>query len=133
MGDFDIIASSGAACCRLLSLGPVCNSALGQHIGDVSRLISDISILVLDSTTFFGGVDSVSVAVSVGVASMAVAAMAVVVEEEETDDVGGKTETANNQHKLRVADFLGLDETLNGLKEDGETQGDEEDSVDECS
>ena len=61
---------------------------------------------------------------------MAVAAMTVVVEEEEADNVGGKTETPYNQHKLRVADFLRLDETLDSFKEDGEAQGDEEDSVD---
>lgn len=133
MRDFDIIASSRAACCRLLSLGPVCDSALGQHICDVPRLVGDISIFALGSTAFFGGADSVPVAVSVGVASVAVATMAVVVEEEKTDDVGGKTEASDNQHKLRVADFLGLDETLNGFKEDGETQGDEEDSVDQGS
>lgn len=64
------------------------------------------------------------------VTAVAMAAMTVVVEEEETDNVGGKTETSYNQHKLRVADFLRLDETLDGLEEDGEAQGDEEDSVD---
>lgn len=133
MGDFDIIASSGAACCRLLSLGPVCNSALRQHIGNISRFVGNISIFVLGSTAFFGGAGSVSVAVTVGVASVGVAAMAMVMEEEKTDDVGGKTETPDNQHELRVTDFLGLDETLNGFKEDGEAQGDEEDSIDEGS
>jgi hypothetical protein len=54
-----------------------------------------------------------------GVTAVAVASVAVVVEEEKTDDVGGKTETSYNQHKLRVADFLRLDETLDGFKEDG--------------
>ena len=133
MGNFDVFARSRAARSRFLSLGPVCNSAPRQHIGDISRLVGDISIFALGSTAFFGGADSVPVAVSVGVASGAVATMAVVVEEEKTDDVGGKTEASDNQHKLRVADFLGLDETLNGFKEDGETQGDEEDSVDQGS
>jgi hypothetical protein len=117
--DFDIIAGSGAACCRLLSLGPVCDSALRQHIGNVSRLISDISIFILGSTAFFSGADGVSVWVAMGVTAVAVASVAVVVEEEKTDDVGGKTETSYNQHKLRVADFLRLDETLDGFKEDG--------------
>jgi len=67
------------------------------------------------------------------VTAVAVTAMAVVVEEEETDNVGSKAETSYNQHKLRVADFLRLDETLNGFKEDGETQSDKEDSVDQGS
>lgn len=82
MGDFDIIASSGAAGGWLLSLGPVCDSALRKHIGDVSRFISNLSIFVLGSTAFFGVADSVSVAVSVRVTAMAVATMTVVVEEE---------------------------------------------------
>lgn len=106
-----------------------------QHIGDISRLISDISIFVLGSTAFFGIVNGVSVrmTVTVGVTAVAVTAMAMVVEEEKTDDVGGKTETSYNQHKLRVANFLRLDETLNSFKEDGKTQGDEEDTVDQGS
>jgi hypothetical protein len=133
VGNFNIIASSGAAGGGLLSLGPVCDSALRQHIGDVSRLVSDLCIFVMGSMALFGVADGVSVAVSVRVTAMAVAAMAVVVEEEETDDIGGKTETSYNQHKLRVADFLRLDETLNGFKEDGKTQGDEEDAVDQGS
>lgn len=133
MGDFDIIASSGAAGGRLLSLGPVCDSALGQHIGNISRLVSNLCIFVMGSMALFGVADGVSVAMAVRVTAVTVAAMAVVVEEEETDDVGGETETSYNQHKLRVADFLRLDETLNRFKEDGETQSDEEDAVDQGS
>ena len=60
MGNFNVVASSGAAGCRFLSFGPVCNSALRQHIGDVSRLVGNISIFVLGSTAFFGSADSVS-------------------------------------------------------------------------
>jgi hypothetical protein len=133
VGDFDIIASSGAAGGRLLSLGPVCDSALGQHIGNISRLVSNLCIFVMGSMALFGVADGVSVAMAVRVTAVTVAAMAVVVEEEETDDVGGETETSYNQHKLRVADFLRLDETLNRFKEDGETQSDEEDAVDQGS
>lgn len=124
MGDFDVVASSGAAGRGLLSLGPVCDSTLRQYIGDIARLVGDLCIFVLGSTAFFGVADGVSMAMSVRVAAVAVATMAVVVEEEETDDVGGKTETSYYQHKLRVADFLRLDEALNGFKEDGEAQGD---------
>ncbi|KAH0357191.1 cation efflux protein, partial [Aureobasidium melanogenum] len=67
---------------------PVCNSALRQHIGNVSRFVSDISIFILGSTAFFGIVDGVSVrvTVTVGVTAVAVTAMTVVVEEEKTDD-----------------------------------------------
>ena len=54
----------------------------------------------------------ITVRVTVGVASVAV-----VVEEEETDNVGCETETADNQHKLGLRHLLRLDETLNGFKE----------------
>jgi hypothetical protein len=122
LGSFDVFIGSRAARCGLVGLGPVGDSALGQDIGDISRFISDISIFVLGSTAFFGIVDCVGamgVAVSVGVSAVAVATMAVVVEKEKADNVGGETETSYNQNKLRVADFLWLNETLDGLEEDG--------------
>jgi hypothetical protein len=89
----------------------------------------------LGSTAFFSVANGVSVrvTVTVGVTAVAVAAVTVVVEEEETDDVRGKTKTSYNQHKLRVADFLRLDETLDSFKEDGKAQGNEEDTVDQGS
>jgi hypothetical protein len=60
-------------------------------------------------------------------------AVSVVVEKEETDNVRGQAEASNNHDQLRMGDFLGLDKSLYGFEEDGEAEGDEEDSVDECT
>lgn len=57
--------------------------------------------------------------------------MAVIVEEEESDNVGCKTKRTNNKNKLGVRDFLWFYKALNGFKEDGEAQCDEEDAIDE--
>jgi hypothetical protein len=48
-----------------------------------------------------------------------VPAVSVVVEEEETDDVGGESEAADDEDELRVGDFLRLKEALYSFQEDG--------------
>jgi hypothetical protein len=78
----------------------------------------------------FGGAGFVRIFVRVIAVAMAVA---VVVEEEQSNDVGCKAERANNEDDLGVGDFLGLDKALNGFKEDGKAEGDEEDAIDECT
>lgn len=65
---------------------------------------------------------------SVGMATVAVT---VVVEEEETDNVGCETARTNDKDDERVRNVLWLDKSLNGFEEDGETQRDKEDSVDQ--
>lgn len=51
--------------------------------------------------------------------SVSAVAVAVVVEKEQAEDIRSKTEASNDQNKSGVADFLRLDKTLDGLKEDG--------------
>jgi hypothetical protein len=62
---------------------------------------------------------------------MAAVAVAVVVEEEETENVGCETARTNDEDDDRVRDVLWLDKSLDGFEEDGETQRDKEDSVDQ--
>ncbi len=57
--------------------------------------------------------------------------MAVVMEEEEPDDVGQETAGTDDKNDNRVRNVLWLDKSLNGLEEDGETQRDKKDSVDQ--
>ena len=113
----------------LVRLGPVCDSVLGQDIGNVAGLIGHVG------AAFFGIADGVGLSVRVSSVTVAVASVgvSVVVEQEQAEDVGGKTEAADDQDELGLVDLLRLDETLNGFKEDGQAQGDEEDAVDEGS
>lgn len=59
--------------------------------------------------------------------------MSVVVEEEQAEDVGSEAEAADDEDKLGIANFLRLDKTLDSFKEDGQAEGDEEDTVDQCT
>lgn len=68
--------------------------------------------------------------VSVGM-TVRMAAVTVVVEEEETDDVGQETAGTDDENDDGVGNVLRLDESLDSLEEDGETQRDKEDAVDE--
>ena len=63
--------------------------------------------------------------------AVGLAAVTVVVEEEMTDDVGQETARTDDEDNDRVGDVLRLDEALDSLEEDGETQRDKEDAVDE--
>jgi hypothetical protein len=60
-----------------------------------------------------------------------VAAVAMVVEKEKTADVRQETAGADDEDDLGVGDVLWLDEPLDRFEEDGETERDEEDAVDE--
>ena len=62
-----------------------------------------------------------SVAVTVLRASVT---MTVIVEEEQACDVRGQSETADNEDEDWLSDFLRLDETLYGFKEDRDTKSD---------
>lgn len=68
------------------------------------------------------------VAVSVRMATRSVA-MSNVVEEHETNNVRGETQRSDDEDELGLRYLLGFNESLNGLKEDGETKGDQEDTV----
>lgn len=59
--------------------------------------------------------------------------MSVIVEKEQAEDVGSEAEASDDKNKLGVTDFLRFDKTLDGLKKDGQTQSDEEDTVDQCT
>ena len=69
--------------------------------------------------------------VSVGMTAVGLAAVTVVVEEEETDNVGQEAARTDDEDDDRVGNVLRLDEALDGLEEDRETQRDKEDAVDE--
>lgn len=59
--------------------------------------------------------------------------MAMVVEEQQANEVTSKTERADNNYQLGVGDLGDIDESLNGLHEDAEAKGKEEDTVDEST
>jgi hypothetical protein len=65
------------------------------------------------------------------VVSVRMTAMTVVVEKEKTADVRQETAGADDEDDLGVGDVLWLDEPLDRFEEDGETERDEEDAVDE--
>jgi hypothetical protein len=67
----------------------------------------------------------------VGVTTVAVSTMSVVMEEKKTDNVRCQTKAANNEDDLRVGDFLWFDKSLDRFEEDGKTQRNQEDPVDE--
>ena len=71
--------------------------------------------------------------VRVFVVTVRVTAVAVVVEEKETDDVREETAGADDEDDYGVGDFLWFDESLDGFEEDGETECDEKDTVDEST
>lgn len=52
-----------------------------------------------------------------------------IVEKYETDKVRSETEGADDENELWLRYLLGFDESLNGFKEDGETQCDQENAV----
>lgn len=62
---------------------------------------------------------------------MPAVAMSVIVEEEESEDVRCEAKATDDKDQFRVGDLLRFDESLDRLEEDGETQGDEEDAIDE--
>ena len=97
-----------------------------EHIGNISSFVRYHVVLGINamSMTLFCRVHGVSM--SVRVSTMA---MAVVVEEEQAENVGCQTKTANDKYELGVGDLLGFDEALDRVKEDGEAEGDEEDAV----
>jgi hypothetical protein len=57
--------------------------------------------------------------------------VAVAAEDEETDEVGEKTGASNSENELGAVDLRGLDESGEGLENDGNAKCDEEDSVEE--
>lgn len=95
----------------------------GVRVG-VSRVIVRMALL-----SILHGI-VVTVIVAMSSSSMAVPD---IVEQDQSDQVRGQTETADDEHQLWVGNFLRLDESLNGVQEDGHTQRDEEDSIDQCS
>jgi hypothetical protein len=56
-----------------------------------------------------------------------------VVKQHETDNVRGKTHGSDDQDQLGLRHLLRLDESLNSFEEDGQTEGDQEDAVDEST
>lgn len=89
-------------------------------------------IVCLDAMrmTFLGM--GVLVARTVGVATRSVA-VSDVVKQHETDNVRGKTKGSDDQDELGLRYLLRLDESLNSFEEDGQTEGDQEDAVDEST
>jgi hypothetical protein len=114
----------GGALCEV---GREADAVLGQHIGYVTALVCNGMVVRINAMR----VSLLSVrmcVVSVGMATMAVT---VVVEEEEADDVGEETARTDNEDDDGVGNFLWLDKSLDSLEEDGETERDEKDTVDE--
>lgn len=56
-----------------------------------------------------------------------------IVKQHETDNVRGKTEGSDDQDELGLGYLLRLDESLDSFEEDGQTEGDQEDAVDEST
>jgi hypothetical protein len=55
------------------------------------------------------------------------------VEQEQSDDVTGQPQRSDNDDQLGVRDLADVEEPFNGFHEDRETQGEQEDTVDERS
>lgn len=70
---------------------------------------------------------------SFGSVTVSTVCVSVVVEEEEADNVGGQTETTDDQDELGLGDFLGLNEALDSFKRNRDTEGDKENTVDKGS
>ena len=60
-------------------------------------------------------------------------AVAVLVEEEKTKDVRGQAQAADDKDQHGFGHDLRFDESLNGFEEDGQTEGDQEHSIDQCT
>ena len=58
-------------------------------------------------------------------------AMSMVVEEKQAHNIGCQPATSDDQDQHGVVDDLWLEETLNGFKNDGDAEGNEEDAIDQ--
>jgi hypothetical protein len=98
---------------------------LRQHIRNIAALIRNRVVVRIDTVRMS------LFSMRVFVVSVRMTAMAVVVEKEETADVRQETAGTDDEDDLGVGDVLWLDKSLDGFEEDGETERDEEDAVDE--
>lgn len=112
--------------------------ALRASMGGCLRVAVAVRVasmrVVVSGVSFFGILNRV-VLLAVTVSSMAVASMtvAVIVEQHQSHQVRRETQASDYQYELWVGDNLRLHKALNGVEEDGDTQCDEEDAIDERS
>lgn len=90
--------------------------------------------MIMSSVSLFSIFNRVAL-LAVAVSTMAVTSVTVtvVMEQHQSHQVRCETETSDNQHQDRVCDNLRLHKSLDGVEEDGDTQCDQEDAVDERS
>lgn len=90
--------------------------------------ILSVGMIVIMSMALFGLRDLI--AGSVTVSAVAVS-MSMLVKQEETHDIRSQTQASNNKNQLRLRDLLRLDKALNCLQEDANTEGYQEDTIDQ--
>lgn len=118
---------------NVAGVGGAGNNSLGEDIANVTLFISHF-ISVEDGGRRVG---IVAMAMGVRVALLFVAVVVatrsvrvtVAAEDEETSQVGRQTSAANSEDKLRIFDLGGFDEAGEGLEDNGNAKGDEEDGV----
>ena len=121
----DIAAGQGVTTAAALRRGP---TRRGFRIGFVVVVVVVVVRLGgLVTMTLFDIVARRPVAMAMAMT------MRVVVEEDETEEIGQQTQTSHDTDEFGVVDRLRLDETLDGFEENGDTQGDQKDSVDQST
>lgn len=122
----------------------VCSVLGGVNVGDGSSVRSG----VLEKRGLLGGgselrgkhsinssllvVVRVTVVVIV-IMSVAVTSMAMLVEQQQTHNVGAQASGSDNGNELGVGDHLGLKQSLDGLEQNGQAQGQQENGVGQSS
>ncbi|GKT64693.1 hypothetical protein ColTof3_12032 [Colletotrichum tofieldiae] len=109
------------------------DDGLGKDVANVAVVVvggaREVRATFLGSVLVRVGVGVVVLAVVVGV--IAAVGVAVAAEDEKADEVRGEAECADDENQLGVVDLGGVEESGNGLEDDGDAQGDEEDGVEE--
>ena len=95
--------------------------------GGESALLSSGDLIVAMAVTMLV---VVIIVVAVGVVARSVG-VAVAAQDEEANQVGGQTSAADNQNQFGVFDGGRIEEALGGVQNDGDTEGDKEDGVEE--
>ena len=86
--------------------------------------------MVMRMISLLCNIDIIDFAVSMTVA-VTTMSVRVIMEQRQTNDVGQQAQTADDADKFGVLDLLRLHQSLYGLQEDRQTQGDQKYSVDQ--
>ena len=113
---------------------------VGQGIHSRAAIVGEMAVAARESALLGSGDVIMSMAVPVFVIMIVVLAVgvlagsvgvAVAAQDEKAHQVGGQTSAADNQNQLGVLDGGRIEEALGSVKDDGDTEGDKEDGVEE--